>query len=467
MIQSIAITNPSSETLTLPFDETMPNTGIVITNVSGLGPVAATVNTESIAGLDGSMYTGAYQRTRNIVFTLRLVETDDLTIEDCRLKVYQYFPVKGLVKIIVDTDARSVYTVGCVESVEPDIFSSRESVQVSVVCPEPYWYGSGVRTRDYVATYDSDYEQTSFTSDNAWADSKTNSTGKYYFLYYESDDDGEYAQVAGGDTKLSYTHSNTLATSCNYVFSFKAKNAGTRYSYYDSSYSKTTVTVTVAGIELFSGVLDTETKTYSRTFSLDTSVSSAEIAFTFGSDGIIYDDEGVADYGCVNIYAVSLKHTITRPRASTWLLTNSGEASCGLTVTLTNFNEDRDVYSGVYAVDAPFAIRCTHADGTVTVMNLSSIMPVAYDEPFEIVLVSTDKEKSVTYYSLDDTGERVDNGISLISNLEDIQTWISLQPGNNTLRICFSDDDGASVFDGSMFDSLTFLVEWDSPFYGV
>lgn len=146
MIQSIAITNPSSETLTLPFDETMPNTGIVITNVSGLGPVAATVNTESIAGLDGSMYTGAYQRTRNIVFTLRLVETDDLTIEDCRLKVYQYFPVKGLVTISVVTNAyvssfvRQLVTSGYVESVEPDIFSSRESVQVSVVCPDSYWF---------------------------------------------------------------------------------------------------------------------------------------------------------------------------------------------------------------------------------------------------------------------------------------------------------------------------------------
>ncbi len=146
MIQSIAITNPSSETLTLPFDETMPDTGIVITNVSGLGPVTATVNTESIAGLDGSMYTGAYQRTRNIVFALRLVETDDLTIEECRLKVYQYFPVKGLVTISVVTNVyvsnyvRRLVTSGYVESVEPDIFSNRESVQVSVVCPDSYWF---------------------------------------------------------------------------------------------------------------------------------------------------------------------------------------------------------------------------------------------------------------------------------------------------------------------------------------
>lgn len=422
MIQSIAITNPSSETLTMPFDETMPDTGIVITNVSGLGPVAATVNTESIAGLDGSMYTGAYQRTRNIVFTLRLVETSNLTIEDCRLKVYQYFPVKGLVKITVDTDARSVYTVGYVESVEPDIFSNRESVQVSVVCPEPYWFESGVGTYDYVAGYSSVYEQTSFTSDNAWTASKTNSSGTYYSLSCGSDDDGEYVQVRGGYVKLTYTYSCTLGAPYNYVFSFKAKAAGTT-TYASSSYSSysgTTITVTVAGVELFSGVLDTETKTYSRTFLLDTSLNSAEIVITFGSDGIIYDDEGVADYGLTNIYAVSLKQVTTRPRAINWAVTNSGETSCGLTVTLTNFNEDRDIYSGIYVIDVPFVVRCTHTDGTVTVMNLSSIMPVAYDEPFEIVLVSTDKEKSVTYYSLDDTGEHTDSGISLISNLEDI-----------------------------------------------
>ncbi|MCC8155840.1 MAG: phage tail family protein [Oscillospiraceae bacterium] len=454
MIQSIAITNPSSETLTLPFDETMPNTGIVITNVSGLGPVAATVNTESIAGLDGSMYTGAYQRTRNIVFALRLVETDDLTIEECRLKVYQYFPVKGLVKIIVDTDARSVYTVGCVESVEPDIFSSRESVQVSVVCPEPYWYVPEVGLlKTNAATYSDKYVRKYFYSDDDYSEwSFSVSESKHG---YEYSSDGSTLHVYGNNTITITLGSLSAGT---YVFTISGKAAGV-YESIDSSISGgASLAISVAGNSTFFETLtfSTDKKTYSRLLVLDSDVSSAKIVLKF-SNGYYYDDYDTYTY-VTDINYICLQQ-ITKDVSSALAasLNNFGDAPRGLTLTFTSSSS----YSGIY-YNRPLCIQCIDADGIVTSMQINNLVPIIYDESFEVVLVSTDQQKSLTYYSLDDDGEHVDSGINIMTNLKDIQTWITLQPGKNSIIISFADDD-----DPQIYDSLSCKCAWNDAYYGV
>lgn len=43
---------------------------------------------------------------------------------------------------MIETDSRTCYIYGYVESNEPDIFSSESGTIVSIICPDPYWIGS-------------------------------------------------------------------------------------------------------------------------------------------------------------------------------------------------------------------------------------------------------------------------------------------------------------------------------------
>ena len=64
------------------------------------------------------------------------------SIEDIRQKSYKYFPIKKNVDLLIETDNRIVKATGYVESNEPNIFSSQESAQISIICPDPYFYST-------------------------------------------------------------------------------------------------------------------------------------------------------------------------------------------------------------------------------------------------------------------------------------------------------------------------------------
>ena len=143
MIYSFAITNYLGDRVKLELGK--PETsGFLIKSVTGLGPVKANVNTTEVVTNDGSMFNSARLSQRNIVFQLAFVDTVyGETIEDIRQKSYKYFPAKKSVEIVIETDNRYVKIKGYVESNEPDIFSSQEGTQISIICPDPYFYSAG------------------------------------------------------------------------------------------------------------------------------------------------------------------------------------------------------------------------------------------------------------------------------------------------------------------------------------
>lgn len=143
MIYSFAITNYLGDRVKLELGK--PDvSGFLIKSVTGLGPVKANVNTTEVVTNDGSMFNSARLSQRNIVFQLAFVETVyGETIEDIRQKSYKYFPAKKSVEIVIETDNRYVKIKGYVESNEPDIFSSQEGTQISIICPDPYFYSAG------------------------------------------------------------------------------------------------------------------------------------------------------------------------------------------------------------------------------------------------------------------------------------------------------------------------------------
>ena len=124
MIKAITVTTPKGESLKL----TLANpeeSGLIVKSIEGLGPSKANINTTELATMDGSVYSSARTTERNIVLTLAMMFAP--TIEDSRQKTYHFFPVKGKVKLVIETDNRQVQTEGYVESNEPDIFSIKST----------------------------------------------------------------------------------------------------------------------------------------------------------------------------------------------------------------------------------------------------------------------------------------------------------------------------------------------------
>lgn len=143
MIYSIVVTNYLGDRIKLELRK--PDvSGFLIKSVTGLGPAKANVNTTEVSTNDGSLFNSARLSQRNIVLDMVFINTVyGESIEDLRQKSYKYFPLKKNVELTIETDNRYVKTTGYVESNEPNIFSPQEGTQISIICPDPYFYSAG------------------------------------------------------------------------------------------------------------------------------------------------------------------------------------------------------------------------------------------------------------------------------------------------------------------------------------
>jgi hypothetical protein len=137
MIKSVTITNHLGESIRLDLTEP-EKSGFIIESIDGLGPSKATVNFTELATNDGAIDNSARLNYRNI--TLSLIFLENPTIEATRLLTYKYFPVKRNITFRVETDSRICEATGRVESNEPTIFDQQEGTQISIMCPDPYFY---------------------------------------------------------------------------------------------------------------------------------------------------------------------------------------------------------------------------------------------------------------------------------------------------------------------------------------
>lgn len=143
MIYSIVVTNYLGDRIKLELGK--PDvSGFLIKSITGLGPAKANVNTTEVSTNDGSLFNSARLSQRNIVLDMVFINTVyGESIEDLRQKSYKYFPLKKNVELTIETDNRYVKTTGYVESNEPNIFSPQEGTQISIICPDPYFYSAG------------------------------------------------------------------------------------------------------------------------------------------------------------------------------------------------------------------------------------------------------------------------------------------------------------------------------------
>lgn len=144
MIKSVTAVNFKGESIKMDLFHP-ESSGFIIIKIDGIGPGKATVTKNDSKVYDGGTITSARLPSRNIKMEIQFLWVN--SIEDVRHKTYKYFPLKKPITLIFETDTRTVEIEGVVESNEPDIFSSEESTNISIICPDPYFYASGENAR--------------------------------------------------------------------------------------------------------------------------------------------------------------------------------------------------------------------------------------------------------------------------------------------------------------------------------
>lgn len=86
---------------------------------------------------DGAYYNSQHLQMRNIVIDIVL----DGDIERNRQHLYQIFPIKSKCTVYFQNENRSVKISGWIEVVGGDLFSQQEEIQISIICPQPYFEG--------------------------------------------------------------------------------------------------------------------------------------------------------------------------------------------------------------------------------------------------------------------------------------------------------------------------------------
>ena len=111
-----------------------------IIHVSGLTPPKASINTSPAGTLDGEFYNSARLNMRNIVLDI-VIEGD---IETNRQQLYRIFPMKSACTVFFKNQNMDVKIEGYIELVDGDVCTRREQMQISIICPQPYWTTLGL-----------------------------------------------------------------------------------------------------------------------------------------------------------------------------------------------------------------------------------------------------------------------------------------------------------------------------------
>lgn len=106
-----------------------------ITDISGLSPADATINTNTTALLDGASYNSSKVNMRQLLINFVIEEEAEAN----RLSVYEVIQPKKPITVYYQSELMDVFIDGYVESVQVGHFEPKQNVSVSILCPFPYW----------------------------------------------------------------------------------------------------------------------------------------------------------------------------------------------------------------------------------------------------------------------------------------------------------------------------------------
>lgn len=114
------------------------NPAYEISNIDGIDPPDAVMNTTHNAGFDGSVFNSSYMDNRTITITLCI----NSPAEENRINLYRYLKSKFPVKVMYRNEHRDVYINGYVQSLQIAFFNKKETVQIVIFCPLPCFNGA-------------------------------------------------------------------------------------------------------------------------------------------------------------------------------------------------------------------------------------------------------------------------------------------------------------------------------------
>lgn len=135
MLNSVTVTNFRDDSVDIELFHP-EKSGFLITSIDGISFSEADINTMDVATIDGSQYVSSKMKSRSI--TMNLVFVGEDSVETLRHKCYKYFPSKKKVRLQFNTDTRSAWIEGYVESNKTEIFSENESTAITIICPDPF-----------------------------------------------------------------------------------------------------------------------------------------------------------------------------------------------------------------------------------------------------------------------------------------------------------------------------------------
>lgn len=138
MIETLWVTNPDGDTLELNLRSSETDHGLLVFNMSGLGPPKGTVSGTAGPSYDGIRGTFVRTDARHIILTLAVTARGDAE-ETAKQLIYDYFPIKGTIILGVTTGIKDVYTEAIVETNEMNEFAKVENAVIGLYCADPYF----------------------------------------------------------------------------------------------------------------------------------------------------------------------------------------------------------------------------------------------------------------------------------------------------------------------------------------
>ena len=117
---------------TIPISE---NENIQIKAIQGLTEADAIINTSQRIDATGVRITAVGVRARNI--TMLLCPQNDVSAG--RELIYEQFSAGQNVTLLINAKGKQMTIEGIVESVQGDLYEQRQEIQVSIICPIPYF----------------------------------------------------------------------------------------------------------------------------------------------------------------------------------------------------------------------------------------------------------------------------------------------------------------------------------------
>jgi hypothetical protein len=111
------------------------NADYVISNIDGIDPPDATINTTRNGVADGSVFNSAFIENRIITISLAV----NAPTEQNRIKLYKYFTPKSKIRLFYKNETRNVFIDGYVQTVPVSYFIKKETVMITIFCNDPYF----------------------------------------------------------------------------------------------------------------------------------------------------------------------------------------------------------------------------------------------------------------------------------------------------------------------------------------